>query len=95
MTSWWIETASPTFACLPGRLGRSGLLAPDRVKARLADCGPQEFAKRVGGASAAFVAHARRWLRIETHHGPEAIVAAYRTLLNGDARPDAAIICIP
>jgi Protein of unknown function (DUF2855) len=69
--------------------------APDRVKARLTDWGPQEFAKRVGGASAAFVADAQRWLKLEAHRGPEAIVAAYRTVLNGDARPDAGIVCMP
>jgi hypothetical protein len=39
--------------------------------------------------------HARRWLKLETHRGPEAIVAAYRTVLKGDARPDAGIICVP
>ena len=69
--------------------------APDRVKARSTDWGPKEFAKRVGGASAAFVADAQRWLKLETHRGPEAIVAAYRTVLKGDARPDAGIICVP
>lgn len=69
--------------------------APDRVKARLADWGPQEFAKRVGAASAAFVADAQRWLKIETHRGPDAIVAVYRSLLNGEARPEVGIICMP
>ena len=69
--------------------------APDRVKARLADWGPQDFAKRVGAASAAFVADARRWLKVETHRGPEAIVAVYRTVLKGDARPEAGILCEP
>jgi hypothetical protein len=69
--------------------------APDRVKARLADWGPKEFAKRVGVASAAFVADAQRWLKLETHRGPEAIVAAYHTVLLGEARPDAGLICVP
>lgn len=36
---------------------------------------------------------AQRWLKLETHRGPEAIVAAYRTVLKGDARPDVGIIC--
>jgi hypothetical protein len=69
--------------------------APDRVKARLTDWGHEGFAKRVGAMSAAFVADARSWLKIETHRGPEAIVAAYRTLLQGDARPDTGLICVP
>jgi hypothetical protein len=69
--------------------------APDRARARLADWGQEAFAKRVGAASAAFVADARRWLQLETHRGPEAIVAAYRTVLKGDARPDIGLICEP
>ena len=69
--------------------------APDRAKARLTDWGPKEFGKRVGIASAAFVADAQRWLKLETHRGPEAIVAAYRKVLKGDARPEAGIICKP
>jgi hypothetical protein len=50
---------------------------------------------RVAAASAAFVADAQHWLKIEKHHGPEAIVAAYRAVLNGEARPDVGIICTP
>jgi len=69
--------------------------APDRVKSRLADWGPKELAKRVGDASAAFIADAQRWLKLETHCGPEAIVGAYRTVLNGDAPPDVGVICLP
>ena len=69
--------------------------APDRVKARLSDWGQEGLAKRVGTMSAAFVADARHWLKLETHRGPEAIVAAYRTVLNGDALPDVGLICVP
>src|SRR5512145_3061305 len=83
----WQDTKA-VIADLPG-VRPVFFFAPDRVKARLADWGPQEFAKRVGAASAAFVADAQRWLNIETYRGPDAIVPAYRTLLKGDARPDA------
>jgi hypothetical protein len=69
--------------------------APDRVKVRLANWGAQEFAGRVESASAAFVADAQRWLRIDMHRGPGAIIAAYCTLLKGNARPDVGIICLP
>ena len=89
----WQDT-KPAIADLPG-VQPVFFFAPDRVKARRADWGPQDFAKRVGAASAAFVADAQRWLKIETHRGPEAIVAAYRTLLKGDARPEVGIICVP
>jgi hypothetical protein len=91
-TQW--QDATPAIADLPG-VHPVFFFAPDRVKARLADWGPPEFAKRVGAASAAFVADAQRWLKVETHRGPEAIVAAYRTLLKGDARPVAGIVCMP
>ncbi len=92
LTHW--QDTQPEMDGLPG-VRPVFFFAPDRVKARLADWGPQEFARRVGSTAAAFVADAQRWLRIETHRGPEAIVAAYRTLLKGDTRPDAGIICIP
>jgi hypothetical protein len=89
----WQDT-KPAIEDLPG-VRPVFFFAPDRVKARLADWGPPGFAKRVGDASVAFVADAQRWLRIETHRGPDAIVAAYRTLLKGEARPEAGIICVP
>lgn len=91
-TQW--QDAKPIIAGLPG-VRPVFFFAPDRAKARLADWGQQEFAKRVGSASAAFVADARNWLKLETHRGPEAIVTAYRSVLKGDARPDAGIICVP
>jgi hypothetical protein len=92
LTHW--QDTKPALEDLPG-VRPVFFFAPDRVKARLADWGPQEFAKRVGGASAAFVADAQRWLRIETRRGPEAIVAAYRAVLKGEARPEVGIICEP
>jgi hypothetical protein len=92
LTHW--QDTKPEMENLPG-VRPVFFFAPDRVKARVADWGPPEFAKRVGDASAAFVGDARRWLRIETHRGPEAIIAAYRTLLKGEARPEAGIICVP
>ena len=91
-TQW--QDAKPAIDGLPG-VRPAFFFAPDRAKARLTDWGPREFAKRVGSASASFVADAQRWLKIERHHGPEAIVAAYRTILNGEARPDVGISCMP
>jgi hypothetical protein len=91
-TQW--RDAAPVVEDLPG-VRPVFFFAPDRVKARLSDWGQKEFATRVGAASAAFVADARRWLKLETHSGPEAIMVAYRTLLAGDARPDVGHICVP
>jgi hypothetical protein len=91
-TQW--QDAKATIPDLPG-VRPVFFFAPDRVRVCLTDWGPKEFATRVGSASAAFVVHAQRWLKLETHRGPEAIVAAYRTVLKGDARPDAGIICVP
>lgn len=92
LTQW--EDANPSIKDLPG-VRPVFFFAPDRVRARIADWGQQEFMKRAGAASAAFVADVRRWLKVETHRGPEAIVAAYLTVLRGDARPDAGVICVP
>lgn len=69
--------------------------APDRVKARIADWGPQGFVERTGAASRAFVADARRWLELETHKGADAIREAYAKVLKGEAQPDAGIVCAP
>lgn len=84
-------------AAIPGLPGVRPVFffAPDRAKARLADWGPKEFGKRVGAALAAFIVDAQGWLKLETHQGAEAIVAAYRALLKGDAPPDVGIICKP
>lgn len=92
LTQW--QDAKTAIPDLPG-VRPVFFFAPDRVKARLADWGPAGFMQRVGEASAAFVADAQRWLRLETHRGAEAIVAAYRTLLAGKARPESGIICEP
>jgi hypothetical protein len=92
LTQW--HDAKPVIENLPG-VRPMFFFAPDRVKARVSDWGQEEFAKRVGAMSAAFVADAQRWLKLETHRGPEAIVAAYRTVLRGDTRPDVGLICVP
>jgi hypothetical protein len=91
-TQW--QDATAVIEGLPG-VRPVFFFAPDRVKGRLAEWGHQGFAHRVGAMSAAFVTDARRWLKLETHRGPEAIVAAYRTVLKGDARPDVGLICEP
>jgi hypothetical protein len=91
-TQW--QDAKPVVKDLPG-VQPVFFFAPDRVKARLSDWGQKEFATRVGAASTAFVADVRRWLKLETHRGSEAIVAAYSTILTGNARPEIGHICIP
>lgn len=91
-TQW--QDAKAAIADLPG-VRPVFFFAPDRVKVRFADWGPAGFMQRVGEASAAFVGDARRWLKLETHRGPEAIVVAYRSVLAGEARPDSGIICEP
>jgi hypothetical protein len=89
----WHDT-SPEIADLPG-VRPAFFFAPERVQTRLAEWGAEEFGRRIGVASAAFIATAHRWLKLDTRHGPEAIVAAYRSLLNGHTRADTGIICIP
>jgi hypothetical protein len=92
LTQW--DDAKAVIENLPG-VRPVFFFAPDRLKARLAAWGHAGFASRLGAVSAAFVADAGRWLKIETLRGPEAILAAYHSLLQGDARPDAGLICVP
>ncbi len=91
-TQW--QDAAAVIKDLPG-VRPVFFFAPDRVKVRMQDWGPAGFMSRVGAASAGFVAAVRSWMTLETHTGPDAITAAYRHVVAGDAPPDAGIICRP
>jgi hypothetical protein len=68
--------------------------APDRLRKRASDWGMETFEARLGEAMKAFVASSS-WLRIEHHHGPEALTAVYRDVVSGQASPDAGHIVWP
>lgn len=69
--------------------------APDRVRQRTTDWGAAGFAERVDHAWDRFVGSASNWLEVVVHRGPEAVVAAYREVVNGAVAPhQAAIIAL-
>jgi len=65
--------------------------APAQAKKRQADWGAAELGRRLVDAwrtfSSAATAGPLPWLRVETHHGPEAVAAAYAQVLAGQSDP--------
>ena len=59
-----------------------------RVRAR--EWGAAVFEARVEEAFARFSAWSEEWLRLDAAHGPDAVLAAYRDVLGGKVRPNAA-----
>ncbi|CAA9547417.1 MAG: hypothetical protein AVDCRST_MAG23-2672 [uncultured Sphingosinicella sp.] len=60
--------------------------APDRFAKRSADWGPAELNARIREAMSRFI-DTSSWLKIERHHGPDALALLYRTVLQGSASP--------
>jgi hypothetical protein len=65
--------------------------APAQVKKRSADWGPAEFNQRLVAAWHGFLAQvkdpAAPWLVVQSHHGAEAVAAAYAMVLGGRGDP--------
>ena len=65
--------------------------APAQIKKRSMDWGPQGLGQRLVQSWNAFVAQATQsahpWLRVEQHHGPEAVQLAYQQVLGGKGDP--------
>ena len=61
--------------------------APDQVRKRAAEWGTEEFGKRMLAAWRAFLAVAtdpqKPWIRVQHHHGPDQVNAAYQQVLSG------------
>ncbi|MGH6996543.1 MAG: DUF2855 family protein, partial [Phenylobacterium sp.] len=68
--------------------------APDQIRKRAAEWGPEELDTRFMAALRAFVAEAG-WLKLKQSSGPEGLLAAYRDVLEGRARPDEGHIIRP
>lgn len=68
--------------------------APDRMRKRSAELGMETLEARMDEAMRAFVA-ANSWLRIVRHHGPDALMAAYREVVSGQSSPDVGHIIHP
>ena len=69
--------------------------APDRVRKRRDDWGPEGFQQRHDEAWLAFAADTPRWLTVETHEGAEAARAVYLSVLSGAAHPSKGVIVKP
>ncbi len=61
--------------------------APDIIKARMADWGPEEFNARVRAAATAFAQDSKRFLDIHKARGPAAIEKLYHTMRDGHVPP--------
>lgn len=68
--------------------------APDRIRQRARDWGPDGLQQRFGTALKDFVAESP-WLEIITHRGATGMDAGYRAVLEGEARPTQGVIIIP
>lgn len=61
--------------------------APTRLDQRRQDWGPEGFAKRYGDARGAFLESVDGWMKVEHGHGPAAVEAVYREMLEGKMNP--------
>lgn len=68
--------------------------APDQIRKRAAEWGVAELEARFLAALRAFVDDAP-WLKLQQHVGPDALLATYRDILEGRARPDEGHIIRP
>ena len=83
-----------SFAPDPGLPGPAPtfFFVPDRMRVRAREWGAAVFEARVERAFAGFSAWSEGWLRLDTAHGPDAVLAAYGRVLRGEVRPDSAIV---
>jgi hypothetical protein len=68
--------------------------APDRIRQRMRDWGPDALDARFAAALTAFVA-ANPWLKLKHHNGPQALQAIYSEVVEGRASPDEGQIVRP
>lgn len=64
--------------------------APEQLRKRSADWGPQGLAERFGTAWRSFTAQAGGWVGIERHSGPEELAEVWQSVLSGKTNPDTA-----
>jgi hypothetical protein len=67
--------------------------APDRITKRSADWGRDGLDRRLGAAWDGFADWARGWLEVHPLAGPDAVVDAYRQLLDGRTDPRLGLVC--
>ncbi|MEU0882762.1 DUF2855 family protein [Lentzea sp. NPDC005914] len=64
--------------------------APEQLRKRSADWGPEGLASRFGAAWRAFTAQAGGWVGIARHSGPDELVEVWQSVLAGKTNPDTA-----
>lgn len=82
--------AAPKAETLPGP-ARALFFAPDQIRKRFADWGPEEFGRRYAEAMAAFIA-ASPWLKLRDLRGPEGLAQAWTASVAGSAPADTGLI---
>jgi hypothetical protein len=70
---------------------RALFFAPDQIRKRFADWGPQEFGRRYNEAMGEFIA-ASPWLKLRSLHGPEGLAEAWTASVAGTAPADTGLI---
>jgi Protein of unknown function (DUF2855) len=68
--------------------------APDRIRQRMKDWGPEGLDQRFGAAMAAFVADSP-WLKLRHHRGAEALRSIYGDVVAGRVSPEDGHIVLP
>lgn len=69
--------------------------APDRIRKRVQEWGGAGFQQRHDDAWSDFAQDVGRWLKVETHEGPEAARNIYLSILKGEATPDRGVMVRP
>jgi NADPH:quinone reductase-like Zn-dependent oxidoreductase len=69
--------------------------APDRLKKRAKDWGPEELNRRVAEHWLPYVEWTRDWLEVKHESGPEAIERIYLELLDGETDPSVGHVLTP
>jgi hypothetical protein len=62
--------------------------APDQIKKRTQDWGPEGVQKRLGDATSKFLASVDKWMRVVNGKGRADVERVYRDMVSGKARPD-------
>ena len=88
----WDHTAAPTDAALPGPAPEF-FFAPTQIAKRSTDWGREELDRRTAEAWTAYSRWTDAWLEPREATGADAVVAAYRELLAGDADPRVGYVC--
>lgn len=92
-THWQAGATATGGGELPGP-PRSLFFAPDHIRARIKEGGPEALDRDFAAALGQFVT-ASPWLKLRHFTGPDGLAEAYREVLDGRASPDTGHIIIP